>query len=102
VNVQFDIDLPPEVEVGTHADFANVWHTNESFVLDFIAIKGPPSPLEDDNGDEVAVIPGRVAARVRLAPTHVFELMKALEQQLTSWETATGNRPGPATEPTGE
>jgi hypothetical protein len=33
-----------------------------------------------------------VSARVRMPPTHVIELLKALERQLTIWETETGHR----------
>jgi hypothetical protein len=28
-----------------------------------------------------------------MPPTHVIELMKALERQLSTWETETGRRP---------
>jgi len=31
-------------------------------------------------------------SRVRIPPDQVFELMKALEQQLTMWENETGKR----------
>jgi hypothetical protein len=34
-----------------------------------------------------------VSARVRMPPTHVIELLKALERPLTIWETETGQRP---------
>jgi hypothetical protein len=32
-------------------------------------------------------------ARVRVPPNQVFEIMKALERQLTGWEQETGRRP---------
>jgi hypothetical protein len=89
------IDLPPEMEVGVHADFVSVWHTPESFVLDFLALKGPAATAQDEDGRPVQLRDARVAARVRLAPTHVFDLMRALEIQLTAWEQETGQRPGP-------
>jgi hypothetical protein len=34
----------------------------------------------------------RVVSRVRIPPAQVFELMKALEKQLTQWEASTGAR----------
>jgi hypothetical protein len=36
-----------------------------------------------------------VVARVRVPPSQVFEIMKALERQLTAWETETGRRTKP-------
>jgi hypothetical protein len=38
----------------------------------------------------------QVVARVRVPPSQVFEIMKALERQLTAWETETGRRPRPS------
>ena len=39
--VQFQITLPPEQELGVFADFASVWHTPNTFVIDFLAVKSP-------------------------------------------------------------
>ena len=72
--------------------------TNPGAYLDFpvtvAAVTAPVQTGEDEAGHPVTVIDARVSARVRLAPTHVFELMKALEQQLSQWEAETGNTPG--------
>lgn len=38
-------------------------------------------------------MPARIVARIKIPPAQVFELMKALEQQLTAWEKETGQRP---------
>lgn len=94
MDTQIQLTLPEDTELGVHADFARVWHTEEAFVLDFAAITGPLQAGEDDAGNPVTLVDARVSARVRLAPTHVFELMKALEQQLSQWEAETGNAPG--------
>jgi hypothetical protein len=85
------IELPPEHVVGVHADFASVWHTTESFVIDFLSARGPASMTEHD-GEPVLVQDLVVSSRVRMPPTHVIELMKALERQLSIWETETGRR----------
>jgi hypothetical protein len=86
------IELPPEHVVGVPADFASVWHTPESFVIDFLAARGPAQVAEHD-GDPVVVQDLVVSARIRMPPTHVIELMKALERQLSTWETEVGHRP---------
>ena len=40
-------------------------------------------------------MPARVVSRVRIPPEQVFELAKALTQQLEFWEQETGRRPPP-------
>lgn len=88
--------LPPEAEEGHYADFANIWHTPDIFVLDFAAMTGPMSPREDETGQTVAHLDAKVVTRVRVPASQVFEIMKALEAQLSAWEAETGNRSGPA------
>lgn len=85
---EFQIDVPEEMETGVPADFASVWHTPTSFILDFIAVKQPPSPVSDPESGEVTsiTVPGRVVSRVRIPPQQVFELAKALTMQLDAWE----------------
>jgi hypothetical protein len=85
------IELPPEHVVGVPADFASVWHTPESFVIDFLAARGP-AQIGEHEGAPVIMQDLVVSARVRMPPTHVIELMKALERQLSTWETETGRR----------
>ncbi|HEY3006710.1 MAG TPA: DUF3467 domain-containing protein [Micromonosporaceae bacterium] len=84
---RFDIEISPEVEVGVYADFASLWHTSDSFVIDFATLRRPPFAAADpDTGEATAVLPARIVARVRIPPAQVFEFMKALEQQLSAWE----------------
>lgn len=89
---RFDIEISPEIEAGIYADFASLWHTPDSFVIDFAALRRPPYTTEEDpqTGRVAAVLPTRIVARVRIPPGQVFELMKALEQQLSMWEKETG------------
>lgn len=89
---QFEIELPPEVVHGSYADFANVWHTPDVFVMDFVVLARPPQQTTDADGAPVTVVPGRVVQRVRIPPHQVFELAKALTQQLEFWEQETGRR----------
>jgi hypothetical protein len=94
---QIQMSTSSEVEAGVHADFAGVWHHSSSFVLDFAALTGPPQLSTDDQGRPSQELRARMVARVRIAPSQVFEIMKALEQQLSKWERETGQRP---TDPT--
>ncbi|MDR3107186.1 MAG: DUF3467 domain-containing protein [Bifidobacteriaceae bacterium] len=83
------IRLPENRETGVYADFVRAWHTKDAFVLDFAALLEPPR--REDTGE--VVLNAVVCSRVRIPPAQVFELMKALEQQLSSWEKQHGKRP---------
>lgn len=90
---QFEIDLPPDVIAGSFADFANVWHTPTVFVMDFLTLSQPPREETDaETGARRTVVPARVVNRIRIPPEQVFELAKALTQQLEFWEQETGRR----------
>lgn len=89
---QLQVELPPEAEVGIPADFASVWNTQTSFVLDFCVNKQPPVSATDENGQQIVVTLAKVATRVRIPPDQVFELARALTQQLETWEVATGRK----------
>jgi hypothetical protein len=87
----FNIELPPEKAEGHYADFANVWHGKETFILDFAATVRPPQKVEDESGTPVSTrLDARVVTRVRIPASQCFELMKALEKQLSQWEKERG------------
>jgi hypothetical protein len=89
----FEFDLPPEIVPGNYADFANVWHTPTVFVMDFVTLAQPPHEETDpETGEPMLVVPARVVSRIRIPPEQVFELAKALTQQLEMWEQETGRR----------
>ena len=88
-----NIELPSDIPTA-YADFASVWHTSDVFVMDFIAMLTPPQPAEGPNGEQVTASNCRVIQRVKIPPKQVFELMKALEQQLSAWESETGQTTG--------
>jgi hypothetical protein len=90
---QFEIDLPPDLIGGAYADFANVWHTPAVFVMDFLTLAQPPREQVDaETGERHTIVPARVVSRIRIPPEQVFELAKALTQQLEFWERETGRR----------
>jgi len=82
---RIQMDMPTGAEPGVYADFVRAWHTKDAFVLDFANLVEPPR-AEDDS----IYLHATVVSRVRIPPSQVFELMKALEQQLSAWEKATG------------
>ncbi|MGW3407941.1 DUF3467 domain-containing protein [Streptomyces sp. NPDC000888] len=93
---EIQVEIPAEVETGVYADFVSIWHTPASFVLDFAGLRRSPELQTDpDTGAQKAVLPVKIVSRVRIPPSQVFELMKALEQQLSAWELETGQRERP-------
>jgi hypothetical protein len=84
---QIQVKVPKELAGGSYADFIRAWHTNDAFILDFATYSEPPRS-EDDK----VIIDAVVVSRVRIPPGQVFELMKALEQQLSAWEREAGAR----------
>lgn len=92
VPTQISFDIPPEVEAGSFADFASIWHTENVFVLDFASLRGPATETEDEDGEQQRSVNARVVTRVRIPPEQVFELAKALTRELEIWEQQTGRR----------
>ena len=93
----FSINVPAEEEAGHYADFASIWHNSETFVLDFAALTRPPQSGSDETGSPTVEVNARVVSRVRIPASQVWEVMKALEQHLSAWESernqAAGGKP---------
>ena len=47
MDTQIQLSVPEDTELGVHADFARVWHTEEAFVLDFAAVTAPVQTGEE-------------------------------------------------------
>ena len=92
IEQRLTMDIAPEVEGGVYANFVNLWHSKDEFTFDFGVMSRPPQEGHDDSGRFMHVAT-RIVARVRVPPGQVFEIMKALETQLSAWETETGQRP---------
>lgn len=89
--------MPESQIAGVHADLVGVWHTPDSFVMDFSALAEPPQ-LHQESRQDIVMQHAQIVARVRIPPSQVFEIMKALEQQLSAWERETGQGAPPATD----
>ena len=92
-NNQMSVHLPEGVVGGHYADFAAIWHTPDYFVFDFAVLAQPPAVATAPDGSQVNVAEAQVVTRVRVPPSQVIEIMKALGQQLDSWERETGQKP---------
>jgi hypothetical protein len=89
VEQRFEIVTPDAQIAGVHADLVGVWHTPDSFVFDFSVVSSPAS-VHVEGGRRVVTQPAQVVSRVRMPPSQIFEVMRALEQQLSNWERENG------------
>ena len=95
---EFEVQVPPELEPGVYANFLGVWHTAYEFTLDFASTQPPQHT-------EVGVrVPCRVVARIKMPVGVVFDVLRALNDNMTKYEEVFGEirrpegRPGEATE----
>jgi Protein of unknown function (DUF3467) len=87
-----NVDVPADAVAGVHADYASVWTTPETCVIDFLTVTAPIRQQTGEDGVSRPVVNTTLVSRVRIPPTHVWELMKALEKQLSQWEAKHGMR----------
>ena len=95
VSTNFNIVLPADQAAGHFADFVSVWHNQETFVLDFVSITGPPKHSDTPTGEHVHDVDCQIVSRVRVPPAQIWEMMKALESQLGQWEKENPQRQHP-------
>ena len=97
---QFTFDVPEDLQAGIYANIVGVWHTPHEFTIDFSVTMPIAPPL--DPGDPLTV-PCRVVARIKISPSLIFDVMQALNQNMTNYEQSYGEirRPQPPGETTG-
>lgn len=86
------LNLPPEHEAGVYASFAQIWHDNDGFIVDFAVPTMPPSQQHDEHGQAFILAPAKVVSRIRMPASQAWEFMRALNAQLTMWEREHGQR----------
>jgi hypothetical protein len=74
------------LEGGVFSDLAVVWHNQHGFTLDFFAF-GPPG-LRDGEGRRVQ--PGRAVARIKVPPGVIFQIAKAIADNVRKYEDVHG------------
>jgi type II secretory pathway component HofQ len=93
---QIAVNVPPEAEAGVFADLAAVWHTPNTFVLDFLSVTSPPGEQQIvPDGPVVPVLQAKVASRVRVPAEQVFMIINALQAQADQWLEETGKSQAP-------
>ena len=77
----FDIHADPEVMAGHYANFANVSHSDYEFTVTFARV---------DHEVEEEAVPGVVVSRINLSPRFMRELIDAMQDNFSKWETREG------------
>src|SRR5438046_9123145 len=80
---RLNIQMPAELVGGAYANFANISFSRYEFTLTFARIEH-----EVEEGD----VPGAVVARVNASPRFIEELMAALQDSWSKWQTTEGIR----------
>ena len=90
---EFKVVVPPEHEAGLYANFLGVWHSPYEFTLDF-CVTQPPQPSEEDPAR--MIMPCRVVSRIKIPVTLIFDVVRALNENMTRYEETFGEikRPG--------
>ena len=91
---QLQMQVPEEVQGGVYANMAGVWHTPYEFTLDFAVLQ---PPVADADGN--AVVPARVVARVKFPPSQIFQLLQAINSNMTMYEQQYGAIAEPGSQP---
>jgi len=76
-----NIHFSPEIMAGVYANFANVSHSEYEFTITFARVD---HEVEDEE------IPGVVVSRVNLSPRFMRELIDAMEDNYSKWQTSEG------------
>ncbi len=76
-NNQLDIELSAEVAEGIYSNLAIITHSQSEFIVDFIKMM-PGVPKAN------------VKSRIILTPQHAKRLMRALQENISKFESANG------------
>lgn len=96
VPANFEVQVSPELETGAYANFLSVWHSAHEFTFDF-SVTQPPIPQNPEDPASPVTVPCRVVARLKIPPTLVFDIMRALNENMSGYEGTFGEirRPEP-------
>jgi len=76
-----NIHFSPEDMGGKYANFANVSHSDYEFTITFARVD---HEVEEDE------VPGAVVSRINLSPKFMRELLDAMQDNYSKWQTREG------------
>lgn len=74
---------------GVYSDLALVWHNQNGFTIDFVAPMHPAAPDDQGQLQQAAT----VVARVRLPVSVMFQLARAISENVSQYEASHGKIP---------
>lgn len=80
------MEVPDDQEAGAYANQLVVFHSPYEFTLDF-AVLGQPERADAEDPESPVTLPSRVVSRVRIPVTVVFDVLRALNENMTSTRT---------------
>ena len=80
---RLNIQLPPELIGGTYANFANITFSQYEFTITFARV---------EHEVEEGLVPGMVVSRINASPKFVGELIAALQDSWSKYQTREGIR----------
>src|SRR5437588_12812537 len=78
---RINIHFSPEIMAGSYANFANVSHSDYEFTITFARVD---HEVDDEE------IPGVVVSRINLSAKFMRELIDAMRDNYSKWETREG------------
>ena len=78
-----NMHMSPETMAGAYANFANISHSDYEFTITFARV---------DHEIEEGEVPGVVVSRVNLSPRFMRELIDAMQDNFSKWQTREGIR----------
>jgi len=88
---RINLHATPEMMAGVYANFANVSHSEYEFSITFVRL--------DHESEEDDQVNGVVVSRVNMSPRFTRELLDALQDNYSKWDTAQSIRDLPETPP---
>ena len=85
-----NLHTSPEVMAGIYANFANVSHSDYEFTITFARV---------DHEVEAEEVPGVVVSRISVSPKFMRELINAMEDNWSKWQTKEGIKSLPEVRP---
>ena len=85
-----NLHTTPETMAGAYANFANVSHSDYEFTITFARV---------DHEVEAEEVPGVVVSRISVSPKFMRELINAMEDNWSKWQTKEGIKNLPEVRP---
>ena len=94
-DLNYDFEISPETRTGVYANIVRIWYSPYEFALDW-GLTGVVEAEDPDDPTSPFRLPVSLVARVRVPTGLIFDVLRALNEAMTSYEAIFGEirRPG--------